>query len=131
MASRSESLENFFGAINWHKTITLGKLLTSTLKQAVAALAGQKRALKDSTETIPAAIWACWEEAVLAWDADRSQPNPYHEPGTYTSPCKMICCIAEEEAAEVSHGLMSFHEMSASVFLSMGITLEDLQYMCA
>ncbi|KAI0039987.1 hypothetical protein FA95DRAFT_1503469 [Auriscalpium vulgare] len=126
-ASRRESLDDFFGAINWRKTITLGKLLTRTLKQAMAALADQKKALEESNDTIPAAIRARWEESVTAWDADRSLPNPYREPGNVTTLLDVRLELAKEEAAEVSRGVVSLHEMSASVFLSMGIELEDLQ----
>jgi len=36
--------------------------------------------------------------------------------------------LAAEEADEVAHGVVSMHEMSASVFLSVTLNLEEQQY---
>jgi hypothetical protein len=36
--------------------------------------------------------------------------------------------LAAEEADEVARGIVSLHEMSASVFLSVGLDLEEQQY---
>ena len=36
--------------------------------------------------------------------------------------------LAQEEAAEISRGVISTHEVSQSVFLQLGIELEEQQY---
>ncbi|KAI0039250.1 hypothetical protein FA95DRAFT_1612723 [Auriscalpium vulgare] len=125
---RHEGLDDFFGAINWRKTLSLGKLLARSLKAAVAALAEQKAVLEDSNITIPLAIRERWEGMVLAWDADHSRPNAYDEPEAVTTLADVRLELALEESAEANTDVMSLHETSASVFLAVGLELEDLQY---
>ncbi|KAI0042913.1 hypothetical protein FA95DRAFT_1499394 [Auriscalpium vulgare] len=142
--SRHEGLDDFFGAINWRKTISLGKpfpcdyvvqrsslapgnQLVRSFKEAVPALADQRKVFEESSATIPEAIRKRWLAMVVAWEADHTCPNPYSEPEFVSTLGDIRLELAQEEAAEMDRGVMSLHELSASVFLSVGLELEDLQ----
>ncbi|KAI0039995.1 hypothetical protein FA95DRAFT_1612138 [Auriscalpium vulgare] len=122
-----EGLDDFFGAINWRKTINLGTLLARAVKEAVPALERHKKILEDNNNTIPEAVRACWTTMIQAWDANHTCANPYEEPVAVTTLADVRLELGEEEAAEADRGLISLHEMSASVFLSAGLKLEDIQ----
>ncbi|KAI0057336.1 hypothetical protein BV25DRAFT_1812584, partial [Artomyces pyxidatus] len=77
---RHEALDDFFGAINWRKTVTMGTFLLKGLKNTLPAFEKQRLIFEELEKTIPSNLAHVWEEAVLAWDADKSRPNPYKEP---------------------------------------------------
>ncbi|KAI0042910.1 hypothetical protein FA95DRAFT_1584271 [Auriscalpium vulgare] len=112
--SRHEGLDDFFGAINWRKAVSL-------------ALATQKKIFEESNESIPRTIHDRWEAMILNWERDRSLPNPYDEPELVTTLADVRLELAQEEAADAAKGNISLHEMSASVFLGVGLELEDTQ----
>ncbi|KAI0067061.1 hypothetical protein BV25DRAFT_1912397 [Artomyces pyxidatus] len=124
---RHEALDDFFGAINWRKTVGLGNQLHRALKQAVPAYERKKAVFEESTATFPPAVLHKWEAMLAAWHADPKKPNPYREPECITTIADVKLELAQQEADEVNRGVVSLHETSASVFLSVGLDLEDQQ----
>ncbi|KAI0066772.1 hypothetical protein BV25DRAFT_1867938 [Artomyces pyxidatus] len=125
--SRHEALDDFFGAINWRKTTSLGSQLRKSLKEAVPALEKHMAAYEEHTATFPQAVLDRWERMIEAWDKDRKMPNPYHEPAAVHTVADVRLELAQQEAADAARGIVSLHETSASVFLSTGLELEDAQ----
>ncbi|TFY54862.1 hypothetical protein EVG20_g9538 [Dentipellis fragilis] len=142
--ARHESLNDIFGAINWGKIVSMGILFARSLKEAVYMLAKQEARYKDLRETFPPAVIERWDNMIMAWDADKSQPNPYDEPvqgevsfdlymvpaadyETETTLADVRLEISEEEAREASQGIISLHEMTSGTFLSVGLELQDQQ----
>ncbi|KAI0055066.1 hypothetical protein BV25DRAFT_1873220 [Artomyces pyxidatus] len=125
--SRHEALDDFFGAINWRKTVSLGDQLKKSLKQAVPALAKTTAAFQEHSSTFPPAVLTRWVDMIKAWDADRKKPNPYREPVIVNTLADVRLELAQQEAEEAARGIVSLHETSASVFLSTGLDLEDQQ----
>ncbi|KAI0039152.1 hypothetical protein FA95DRAFT_1504561, partial [Auriscalpium vulgare] len=126
-ASRREALDNLFGSINWRKTVGLGKLLAKNLHEAVLALKTHTDILESANLNIPADIREQWVADVVAWDGDRSRRNPYKEEVVVTTLADIRLELAREEAADMQRGVVSLHQMSASVFLSVGLDIEDHQ----
>ncbi|KAI0062049.1 hypothetical protein BV25DRAFT_1870510 [Artomyces pyxidatus] len=124
---RHEALDDFFGAINWRKTVGLGNQLHRALKQAVPAYQRKQAVFEESTATFPPSVLQKWEAMLAAWHADPKKPNPYREPECITTIADVKLELAQQEADEVNRGVVSLHETSASVFLSVGLDLEDQQ----
>ncbi|KAI0059388.1 hypothetical protein BV25DRAFT_1785942, partial [Artomyces pyxidatus] len=125
---RHEALDDFFGAINWRKIVTLGQYLLKSLRAAAPEYATQTLKQNELNATFPPEVVEKWEEMVTAWDADSSQPNPYKEPNSGSAMNNVRLELAEEEAAEASRGIASLHDMSASTFLNVGLELEEQQH---
>ncbi|KAA1478735.1 hypothetical protein DENSPDRAFT_788366 [Dentipellis sp. KUC8613] len=125
--ARHESLNDIFGAINWGKIVSMGTLFHRSLKEAVYMLAEQDARYKDLKETFPPAVIERWDQMIMAWDADKSQPNPYDEPVQETTLADVRLEISTEEAREASQGVVSLHEMTSGTFLSVGLDLQDQQ----
>ncbi|KAI0057483.1 hypothetical protein BV25DRAFT_1812316 [Artomyces pyxidatus] len=126
---RHEALDDFLSAINWRKTIGLGAQLHRALKQAVPAYKRKQAVFEESSATFAPAVLEKWERMLATWQADGSKPNPYREPECSMSYdyAQYVKQLALQEAEEVRRGKISLHETSASVFLSVGLDLEDQQ----
>ncbi|KAI0055075.1 hypothetical protein BV25DRAFT_1816134 [Artomyces pyxidatus] len=125
---RHEALDDFFGAINWRKTVTMGAYLLKSLKNTMPAYEKQRLIFEELEKTVPPDIRTKWEQAVFDWDRDGSKPNPYQEPVCTNTTANMRLELAQEEAEEAARGIVALHEMSASVFLNVGLELEEQQY---
>ncbi|KAI0054817.1 hypothetical protein BV25DRAFT_1816493, partial [Artomyces pyxidatus] len=126
-AARHEILDDVLSAINWRKVIGIGAQVKKSLKAACEARYKQKLSLDDLTLTIPAETQDEWIAMMDAYKNNKKAPNPYEEPVTTTSQNDVRLELAEEEAAEARQGRMSLHETTASVFLTVGLELEDQQ----
>ena len=105
----------------------------------------QRQVADDFTATFPRETIQAWGLMVEEWEADPSKPNPYvltekggfsgwnqhtyltvHFIGSKVSEARLR--LTEEEAAEAERGTTAPHKVSASVFVRMGLELEDQQY---
>lgn len=68
-----------------------------------------------------------WEREVLLWDRDHSQPCPY-EPHLQNKATlnDVQLQLAQEEQASLQSGSVS-HESSMSLFLALGLEIEEKQ----
>ncbi|KAI0055824.1 hypothetical protein BV25DRAFT_1815103, partial [Artomyces pyxidatus] len=128
---RREALDDFFGAINWRKTVTMGPALLRSLKLSLPEIEKQTKQFNELNATFPVEVTARWEKMIRDWDDDSRCPNPYHEPTTADASADVRLELAQEEAEEAARGQLSLHEMSASVFLNVGLELEEQQYVLA
>ncbi|KAI0054692.1 hypothetical protein BV25DRAFT_1873293 [Artomyces pyxidatus] len=126
-SARHEVLDDVLGAINWRKLINIGKAMKAQIKGAVAGRLEQKGVYEEMKETVPVLVAEKWDAMVLAYRKSDSAPNPYVEPVPTTTLADVRIDLADEEAKEAQSGQVSMHEMTASVFLSVGMELEELQ----
>ena len=105
----------------------------------------QRKAADDFTATFPYDTIVEWKRMVRDWEADPSCPNLYvsNDRGmaflTLSQSLKLTHVrsalkiseirlrLAQEEAEEAENGQRTPHQISASVFVRMGIELEDQQ----
>lgn len=105
----------------------------------------QRKAAGEFTATFPPETIQQWKRMVKEWEADSSRPNPYisNDRGGLYCPVQvlwfMLAFLAsklseirlrllQEEAAEAERGQRLPHEVTPSVFIRMGLDLEDQQY---
>lgn len=104
-----------------------------------------KMAYEQLMSTFPADLIKKWENKVEKWENDPRAPNPYTEPAIgneislilrHTSDGNVLGLslqdvrleLSKEEAAEASSGNRQTHKVSMTGFLTMGLELEDKQY---
>ncbi|KAI0037995.1 hypothetical protein FA95DRAFT_1506217, partial [Auriscalpium vulgare] len=140
---RHESLDDILGAFNWRKTIKLGTrsrgldnecadnvsglALKKSLKAAHLALATHKPKFDEMSQHIPIALREQWFEMMRVYDSNKKAPNPYKEPNAVTTLADVRLELADEEAVEAARGHLSPHETTASVFIHVGLDIEEQQ----
>ncbi|RDX40776.1 hypothetical protein OH76DRAFT_1489992 [Lentinus brumalis] len=124
---RHEHLNDHWGAWNWQKIIGFGLHFLRSLHEARTMHAKQKRAFEEYSSTFDSNILAQWADKIKAWEADTKKPDPYEEPITKISQNAIRRQLAEEEAAEKTTGTLPVHETTPSVFLQVGLELEEQQ----
>jgi hypothetical protein len=96
--------------------------------------------------TFPVQTVRRWEQMVSEWKVDKSSCNPYKEPASckYCRPVVPFYAandapsattvqdvrleLAKEDAANSARGVVSPHEVTLTAFLTMGLDLEEQQY---
>ncbi|KAA1479943.1 hypothetical protein DENSPDRAFT_743739, partial [Dentipellis sp. KUC8613] len=126
-ASRHEVLNDVFGAVNWTKTTRIRVSMDILLTEAIEEREIQRAFFAEFESTIPRINVANWELMVEMFEKDQSNPNPYEEIIVVDTLVAVRTELAEEEAGEVSRGVMSMHELTASQFLNVGMDLEEQQ----
>jgi len=128
----------------WSSSCSIGSLLETNLIKATEMATKQRKAAKDFTATFPSGMIQKWRRMVKEWEANPSRPNPYvskdrgrlfrlglititnsHSPDSKVSEIQLR--LAQEEAAKAEKGKRAPHQVSASVFIRMGLELEDQQ----
>ncbi|TFK79917.1 hypothetical protein K466DRAFT_504786, partial [Polyporus arcularius HHB13444] len=102
-----------------------------SLHEARTMHAKQKRAFEEYSSTFESGILAQWADRIKAWEADPKKPDPYEEPMTKISQIAIRRQLADEEAAEKATGTLPVHETTPSVFLQVGLELEEQQRVLA
>ena len=113
--------------------------------KAVEMAEKQRRIAADFTATFPSETVRRWRKMVKEWQANTSSPNPYvsNERGKFLTitldPPHLMAAgsasklsearlrLTQEEAAEAERGQHTPHKVPASVFIRMGLELEDQQ----
>ena len=107
----------------------------------------QRQAAEDFTTTFPLETTQSWARMVKKWETNPSYPNPYiskeHGKCFLTSydkclnsfsPASKVSAVrlrlAQEETEGTERGGDAINKVSASVFMRMGLELEDQQYDC-
>ena len=106
----------------------------------------QRQAANDFTATFPRETTQEWSHMVKEWETNPSRPNPYisKEHGRFflnsSWPCGSMFMfsaskvsaarlrLTEEETMDIQWGKEALNNISASVFVRMGLELEDQQY---
>ncbi|KAK7015175.1 hypothetical protein VNI00_019169 [Paramarasmius palmivorus] len=94
--SRHDTLDDHWSYWNWNKLLGLGALLLRRLKVAVEWAATQEE-LHNAQTVNQAARAPAWKAAVHAFEADRSNPNPYELPKSGLTIQEVRVQLAREE----------------------------------
>jgi hypothetical protein len=103
------------------------------------------QAFVEFNGTFPPAVVTKWEKMVSDWDKDKTKKNPYEEPvagkiffpschvpnlatGTGTTMTEVRLELANEENEDAARGRETLHEVSAGKWLTIGLDLEEQQY---
>ncbi|RDX40435.1 hypothetical protein OH76DRAFT_1459514 [Lentinus brumalis] len=124
---RHEHLNDHWGAWNWQKIVGFGLHFLRSLHEARTMHVKQKRAFEEYSSTFDSSILAQWADRIKTWEADTRKPDPYEEPMTKISQNAIRRQLAEEEAAEKANGALPVHETTPSIFLQVGLELEEQQ----
>ncbi|KAJ7846652.1 hypothetical protein B0H13DRAFT_1646562, partial [Mycena leptocephala] len=121
---------------NWQKLVGIVALLRRRMDRAVTEYERQKEGLemfsKEQAEFVPT-----WKARVDEFEAAHSEVgaaaatmtvlNPYEIKVKGLSEAQVRLQFSKEEAAEVSRGVPSVHDVMASKFVSVGLDLESEQ----
>ncbi|KAJ7486368.1 hypothetical protein B0H11DRAFT_1721689 [Mycena galericulata] len=126
--SRHDVLDCHWAFWNWVKLVGIYASLRRRMDRAKSEGPAQREAFAtfsaEQSERVPE-----WKAAVLAFEADNDQPNPYEvlrlEIGLTEAEVRLQ--FADEEAKEVAAGVPSLHDVSPSSFMFAGLDLEAEQ----
>ncbi|KZT03347.1 uncharacterized protein LAESUDRAFT_761931 [Laetiporus sulphureus 93-53] len=122
-----EVLDDHWGAWNWGKIINLipGKHMQNSYKEAVSMRQKHRDIFNRFSDTFAPAVIKEWEDIHEAWQQNHNhKPDPFEEP-TSTWTMNAVCLqLAQEDAAEAARGHVAPHEVTASIFLQLGLELE-------
>ncbi|KAI0702101.1 hypothetical protein C8Q76DRAFT_802395 [Earliella scabrosa] len=124
---RHELMNDHWSSWNWQKIIELAQYLLKCLKEARAMATKQHEIFNEHTQNFAGDVVKKWEQMIKTWEADPSNPDPYEEPQATVTLNKVRLDLAREEAADAARGEISPHEVSQSVFLQVGLELEEQQ----
>ncbi|PPQ81057.1 hypothetical protein CVT25_014571 [Psilocybe cyanescens] len=108
--SQQDTLDNHFGYWNWLKYVSLGTSLLRRYKNAVA---------EHNIQNM------CQE-----WDADgfpKKAKNPYHMEEHSLTEAQVCKELSEGKAAYIAQGHTFPHTTTASMFIALGLELEEVQ----
>ncbi|TFK60998.1 hypothetical protein BDN72DRAFT_778739, partial [Pluteus cervinus] len=132
--SRRDTLDDHFGDWNYKKTYKMGPTL---LKRIIAAiqestdhtLLFHRFDLGLSAKSKLEKGLIQWEKEVVAWENDRSQPNPFEERVKKPSQDAVRRALVEEDKKAQKEGkAYALHTLfTASEFIAVGLDLEEHQ----
>ncbi|KAJ7479906.1 hypothetical protein FB451DRAFT_1395466 [Mycena latifolia] len=112
---------------NWVKLVGLVASLQRRLERAEREGQVQAEAFEtfsqQQRDLVPE-----WRQLVLDFEKDSTKKNPYDVTIKGLTEAQVRLQFAEEEAAEVAHGVPSLHDVSPSTFIVAGLDLEDEQH---
>ncbi|KAG1846964.1 hypothetical protein C8R48DRAFT_750553 [Suillus tomentosus] len=125
--ARHDTLDDHFGHHNWRKFVGLGLSLRKKLITAVKERDRQQAAFPEFNLAVGMAYQNQWTAMVESWEADKTQPNPLTTREHGVSEADVRAHFAEQEKAAAVDGRFHRHNMSPSVFVTWGLSLEDCQ----
>ncbi|KAG1885233.1 hypothetical protein F4604DRAFT_1918904 [Suillus subluteus] len=128
--SRRDTLDDHFNDWNWKKICTMGSIFRRKYNFALIEVKECVDDLINFEASLAADELSEWRKEIKAWEADRSQPNPFEGRAMTTmTQAAVRLALSMAEAAEIEHGNnMSLHDdISPSVLISSGLELEDQQ----
>ncbi|KAG2108890.1 uncharacterized protein F5147DRAFT_745615 [Suillus discolor] len=115
--ARHDTLDDHFGHHNWHKFVGLGLSLRKKLIIAVKERDRQQAAFQEFNLAVGTSYQNQWTAMVKSWEEDKTQPNPFTTRERGISEADVRAHFAEFHR----------HNMSPSVFVTWGLSLEDCQ----
>ncbi|RXW22164.1 hypothetical protein EST38_g3695 [Candolleomyces aberdarensis] len=127
--TRRDTLDYHFGDYNWRKIVRLGDSLLKKMVTATSEVAEHVIAHQELEATIKPEKLQAWTEAMLAWELDPSNPNPYEVAVKTPTQAGVRRQLAEEEERALAKGtdVALSDEVSPSSLIAMGIDLEGEQ----
>ncbi|KAG1800700.1 hypothetical protein EV424DRAFT_1474813 [Suillus variegatus] len=128
--SRHDTLDDHFNDWNWKKICAMGLIFRRKYNFALIEVQERVDNLINFEASLAADELVEWRRDIEAWEADRSQPNPFEGRAMMTmTQAAVRLALSMAEAAEIEHGNnMSLHDdISPSVLILSGLELEDQQ----
>ncbi|KAI0702837.1 hypothetical protein C8T65DRAFT_709367 [Cerioporus squamosus] len=127
--SRRDYVDDIWGGQNWVKVTNLAAMLLNKIKKAVPERNAQVAAFKQYDSALPAGPKDQWKAVVEAWEADKTQPNPFFIKRPSITQAAIKRQLAEEDAEALKTGTANvLHERcSASGMVIAGVELEEAQ----
>ncbi|KAI0712134.1 hypothetical protein C8Q76DRAFT_693826 [Earliella scabrosa] len=127
--ARRDVLDDIFGYHNWQKVIYLPATFLARIKKAVPERNTQLLAFEQYNAALPEDATMRWRQMTEAWEADRSQPNPFELKRPAVTQAAIKRQMMEEDAAMLQAGtaVMVHEKISASGMIISGLELEDSQ----
>ncbi|KAG1844094.1 hypothetical protein C8R48DRAFT_750896 [Suillus tomentosus] len=125
--ARHDTLDDHFGHHNWRKFVGLSLSLRKKFITAVKERDRQQAAFQEFNLAVGTAYQNQWTAMVESWEADKTQPNPLTTRERGVSEADVRAHFAEQEKAAAVDGRFHRHNMSPSVFVTWGLSLEDCQ----
>ncbi|KAJ7156589.1 hypothetical protein C8R43DRAFT_1125776 [Mycena crocata] len=126
LGSHHDLLDLLWSYWNWQKLIGLMALLRRRRDRGEPELEQQKEAfeafLKEQVEHVPA-----WRKMVHYFEDDPTARNPYELTITGLTEAQARLRFTEEEAAEAARGAATWHDVTPSKFLVLGLDIEAEQ----
>ncbi|TRM55168.1 hypothetical protein BD626DRAFT_579315 [Schizophyllum amplum] len=122
--SASDTINDHIFFWNGCREISLGRLTRRRLIDGFAELAIQTAEL-DEFRKGQAEHADRWEAAVIAFESDRSQPNPFEPPNGGTFEADVALELATEDEIRAREGLHCPHEMTPSAFVLALLDIEN------
>ncbi|KAF9471153.1 hypothetical protein BDN70DRAFT_783782, partial [Pholiota conissans] len=122
--------DDHFSFWNWLKYQGLGKTLKQRYNAAVAERNIQSEGHRGLTQSLDPRLVATWEALCIEWEEEvfpKTRTNPFHTSAKSLTEAQVRKELAEEEESRLAGGGSSFHEVSASGFVVLGLELEQLQ----
>ncbi|KAK0471641.1 hypothetical protein IW261DRAFT_1344265 [Armillaria novae-zelandiae] len=113
--SRRDTLDDHFGDYNWRKVIILGAYVHINCR----------RIYEDALWVEHSTAVDQWRAMVLAWESDRTKPNPFSPTLRPVTENAVRLELAREEKTESSIEIR--HDVSPSEFIAQGLQLEEAQ----
>ncbi|KAF6746959.1 hypothetical protein DFP72DRAFT_822360 [Ephemerocybe angulata] len=133
--SRRDTLDDHMGDENWTKTKRCAEIFVAKMERAVEGKVKFERDHDEFKSAIPSAYVSLWTKQVEEWEADpASNRNPYEAETKGISAQAVRLRLAQEANAKApgaeDDGANSSDEvvMYPSLFISMGVQLEEDQY---
>ncbi|KAF9470387.1 hypothetical protein BDN70DRAFT_909531 [Pholiota conissans] len=126
--SRQDVLDDHFGFWNWQKYISMGSTLLRRYTAAVKERNLQVEAHRGLMESLDKTLVEKWESMCIEWDNDvfpKTAKNPYQLDGAGKSEAQVKKELADEESKYLSNGGTYLHATTASMFVYMGLDLEE------
>ena len=71
-----------------------------------------------------------WEKLCIEWEKEpwpKKKPSPFHTEDVFLSEAQVRKELAEEEEALLASGVVSLHATTASMFIVLGLEIEEGQ----
>ncbi|KAF7978528.1 hypothetical protein HWV62_45709 [Athelia sp. TMB] len=125
--AHQDALDDIFAHHNFERNIGSGDMLSRKLVIAKEERDVQIKHFREIRDTVLKESAEKWLEDVLAWEEDRSRPNPYELLTGGMTQAAMRLQLQKEEMAEINKGQVVMHATSATGFLTAGLHIEALQ----
>ncbi|KAF8995214.1 hypothetical protein BDZ89DRAFT_1149708 [Hymenopellis radicata] len=129
--ARKDTLDDVFGAHNYRVVRSFGRVFTTRLAEAIKEARAHATEFTEFSNGMKMFVGSdtvtTWQREVLVWERDHSKPCPYEPQLQNRETLKDIQLqLAQEEQASLRTGAVT-HESSMSMFLSLGIEIEEKQ----
>ncbi|KAK7033760.1 CxC2 domain-containing protein [Favolaschia claudopus] len=126
--AREDAIEDKVDHHNTEKNLKQGSTLPRKLIIAIDERDRQVASFEEVDRTLKPELRQEWQEMIDAWNADRSNRNPYElDEGQNGDEASIRLELAKQELEEAANGKATLHGSSITSFLVMGLQLENSQ----